>query len=62
MPRELLRHIGSALISEHTLVGRVEVADKPEIIWEHPGPGTASTCGWKTNSRSASGTRPWNAN
>ena len=34
--RELLRHIGSALISEHTLVGRVEVADKPEIIWEHP--------------------------
>jgi uncharacterized Rmd1/YagE family protein len=34
--RELLRHIGSALLSEHTLVGRVEVVDKPEIIWEHP--------------------------
>ena len=34
--RELLRHIGAALISEHTLVGRVEVTDKPEIIWEHP--------------------------
>ena len=25
-----------ALLSEHNLVGRVEVIDKPEIIWEHP--------------------------
>src|SRR5262249_55442698 len=28
--------IGVALLSEHNLVGRVEVIDKPEIIWEHP--------------------------
>jgi uncharacterized Rmd1/YagE family protein len=33
---ELLRQIGGALLSEHNLVGRVEVVDKPEIIWEHP--------------------------
>ncbi len=34
--RELLQQIGLALLSEHNLVGRVEVTDKPEIIWEHP--------------------------
>jgi uncharacterized Rmd1/YagE family protein len=33
---ELLQQIGVALLSEHNLVGRVEVIDKPEIIWEHP--------------------------
>jgi uncharacterized Rmd1/YagE family protein len=31
-----LQQIGVALLSEHNLVGRVEVIDKPEIIWEHP--------------------------
>jgi uncharacterized Rmd1/YagE family protein len=34
--KELLRQIGAALLTEHNLVGRVEVADKPDIIWEHP--------------------------
>jgi uncharacterized Rmd1/YagE family protein len=33
---ELLQQIGGALLSEHNLVGRVEVVDKPEIIWDHP--------------------------
>lgn len=33
---ELLQQIGTALMSEHNLVGRVEVIDKPEITWEHP--------------------------
>ncbi len=33
---ELLQQIGVTLLSEHNLVGRVEVIDKPEIIWEHP--------------------------
>jgi uncharacterized Rmd1/YagE family protein len=33
---ELLQQIGVALLSEHNLVGRVEVIDNPEIIWEHP--------------------------
>ncbi|MGA2035415.1 MAG: RMD1 family protein [Thermoguttaceae bacterium] len=34
--KELLKQIGGALLSEHNLVGRVEVVDKPDIIWEHP--------------------------
>jgi uncharacterized Rmd1/YagE family protein len=34
--RELLRHIGRALLNEHKLLGRVEVADKPELLWDHP--------------------------
>jgi uncharacterized Rmd1/YagE family protein len=35
--QELLRSIGTALLSEHNMVGRVEVVDKPELLWEHPG-------------------------
>jgi len=33
---ELLRHIGGTLLSELKIVGRVEVADKPELTWDHP--------------------------
>ncbi len=33
---ELLRHIGSTLLIQHTTVGRVEVSEKPEILWEQP--------------------------
>jgi uncharacterized Rmd1/YagE family protein len=33
---ELLKHIGSALLTELKLVGRVEVREKPELLWEHP--------------------------
>jgi uncharacterized Rmd1/YagE family protein len=35
--QELLRSIGGAMLSEHNMVGRVEVVDKPELLWEHPG-------------------------
>jgi required for meiotic nuclear division protein 1 len=34
--RELLKHIGTALLSEHNMVGRAEVVDKPDLLWEHP--------------------------
>jgi uncharacterized Rmd1/YagE family protein len=34
--RELRRHIGRTLLNEHKLIGRVEVAEKPELLWEHP--------------------------
>jgi required for meiotic nuclear division protein 1 len=34
--RELLRHIGATLLSEHKMVGRVQVDEKPELIWERP--------------------------
>jgi len=32
--REVLRHIGSALMIQHKMVGRVAVHDKPELLWE----------------------------
>jgi uncharacterized Rmd1/YagE family protein len=34
--RELLHHIGSTLLIQHKTVGRVEVGEKPEILWERP--------------------------
>lgn len=34
--KELLQHIGNTLLIAHTMVGRVEVSEKPEIIWENP--------------------------
>jgi required for meiotic nuclear division protein 1 len=30
----LVRHIGETLLIQHRLVGRAEVGDKPDIIWE----------------------------
>jgi required for meiotic nuclear division protein 1 len=33
---ELLQHVGSSLLTELKLVGRVEVREKPELLWEHP--------------------------
>lgn len=33
---ELVRHIGDALLIQHVTVGRVEVTEKPEILWEQP--------------------------
>jgi required for meiotic nuclear division protein 1 len=34
--RLLLRHIGRALLNEHKMVARVEVSDRPELLWDHP--------------------------
>jgi uncharacterized Rmd1/YagE family protein len=34
--KDLLRHIGTTLLIEHKMVGRVGVEDKPEILWDHP--------------------------
>ena len=34
--KELLRHIGEALLIEGKMIGRVEATEKPEIIWEYP--------------------------
>jgi uncharacterized Rmd1/YagE family protein len=33
--RELLEHIGGALLSEQRMVGRVEVGEKPEVLWDN---------------------------
>jgi uncharacterized Rmd1/YagE family protein len=34
--RQLLRHIGGALLSQQRMTGRVEIGDKPELLWERP--------------------------
>lgn len=34
--RELLRYIGGTLLIQHRTVGRVEIVEKPELLWEHP--------------------------
>ncbi|GAB4109584.1 MAG: hypothetical protein Kow00105_18320 [Phycisphaeraceae bacterium] len=34
--RQLQRHLGEVLLMEHHMIGRVEVADKPEVLWERP--------------------------
>jgi uncharacterized Rmd1/YagE family protein len=35
--RDFIRHIGEILIMQSKMVGRAEVADKPEVLWEYPG-------------------------
>ena len=34
--RQLLDHIGDVLITQHRMVGRVEVTEKPELVWDRP--------------------------
>lgn len=34
--RSLVQHIGQVLLMQQTMVGRVEVTEKPELLWERP--------------------------
>lgn len=34
--REVLRQIGDVLLTQQNMVGRVEVVEKPEMLWERP--------------------------
>ncbi len=34
--RDLLKDVGATLHTEHLMVGRAAVSDKPEILWDHP--------------------------
>ena len=34
--RPLLKLIGSALLAQHRVSGRIAFAEKPDILWEHP--------------------------
>lgn len=34
--REMLRTIGQALLVHHRISGRVEVEEKPDVLWDHP--------------------------
>jgi uncharacterized Rmd1/YagE family protein len=36
LARELLAHLGSALLIEHQMVGRVQIDDTPELLWDRP--------------------------
>lgn len=32
---ELLKHIGASLLAEHTMVGKIEIIEKPALLWEY---------------------------
>ena len=34
--RDLLRYVGDTLLIQHKMVGRVEVGEKPEVMWDRP--------------------------
>ncbi len=34
--KKLLQEIGNVLLTQQKMVGRAEIADKPELLWEHP--------------------------
>lgn len=34
--RDLLAHIGDVLATRHRMIGRVEVTEKPDLLWDHP--------------------------
>lgn len=34
--RELMRYIGDTLLIQQKMVGRVEMQEKPELLWDHP--------------------------
>jgi uncharacterized Rmd1/YagE family protein len=34
--KPMLRLIGSALLAQHRVSGRIAFAEKPDILWEHP--------------------------
>jgi uncharacterized Rmd1/YagE family protein len=33
---DLLKQIGNSLMIQHKIVGRVEIVEKPELLWEYP--------------------------
>ena len=34
--RQMLRMIGQALLVQHRISGRIEVEEKPDVLWDHP--------------------------
>src|SRR5258708_8119448 len=35
-PSQLLQHIGRVLLTQHRMVGRVGLEEKPDVLWDHP--------------------------
>ncbi len=36
LERQLKRHLGATLLIQHAMAGRVEMGDKPDLLWERP--------------------------
>lgn len=34
--RDLLREMGQILLTQHRMIGRVEIVEKPDVLWDHP--------------------------
>jgi uncharacterized Rmd1/YagE family protein len=34
--KRLLQQIGGVLLTQHRMVGRVEIEEKPDVLWDHP--------------------------
>lgn len=34
--RDLLRQVGDVLLTQHRMVGRAQVEEKPDVLWDHP--------------------------
>ena len=34
--RQVVRTIGQALLTQHRVSGRIEVEEKPDVLWDHP--------------------------
>lgn len=34
--RQVMRQIGGVLAARHRMTGRAQIAEKPEVLWEHP--------------------------
>ncbi len=36
LERQLRRHLGATLLIQNTLAGRIEIGDKPDLLWDRP--------------------------
>lgn len=34
--RRVMQHIGEVLATQHRMVGRAQISEKPDILWDHP--------------------------
>ncbi len=34
--RQVMRHIGDVLATQHLVVGRAQIGEKPDLLWDHP--------------------------
>lgn len=34
--KRVMRHLGDVLATQHRVVGRAQISDKPDVLWDHP--------------------------